>query len=205
MEADDATSTTSEAIATRLFAAPESFRGDENEPLSHGSKTDVFSLGLVFVELLVVLGNGKIAAFRDEIFKDYTHCTRQYHRVAHKFQEILEVGWRKNSDYESRSFYESYCEAMLQKRRKDRPSARCLFAKIKQHRRALGLMRCDCQVENEPESWTERKNYGVDDEDDTEMKDEITGNEGVGTRDTAARNEGDNDSDWVYLEFQDLF
>ncbi|KAF2442661.1 kinase-like protein [Karstenula rhodostoma CBS 690.94] len=219
LEADDETSTTSEAIATRLFAAPESFRGEENEPLSHGSKTDVFSLGLVFVELLVVRGDGNIAAFRDEIFRDYNNCTRQYHRVTHKFKSVLQVGW----DTESRRFYERYCEPMLQKHRNDRPSARCLFEKIKQQRRALRVMKCDCHIENEPESWTERGYYELDDEDESEIytddgtNEEGDGNEDAGTNEETNRNEGtarngksmgnegDQDSDWVYLEFRDLF
>ncbi|KAJ4288417.1 Ferulic acid decarboxylase 1 [Kalmusia sp. IMI 367209] len=38
LESNEETSTTSEAIATRLFAAPEAFRSDDGEPIPHGSK-----------------------------------------------------------------------------------------------------------------------------------------------------------------------
>ncbi|KAF9728364.1 dual specificity mitogen-activated protein kinase kinase 1 [Paraphaeosphaeria minitans] len=198
VESGEETSTTSPAIATRLFAAPESFRSDENEPLSHGSKTDVYALGLVFVELLVVLGSGAIAAFRDEMFRDYPHFTRQYHRVTHKFRGALEGGW----DTESRRFYERFCEPMLQKRRNGRPSARYLFAKLKQQPRAIGVVRCCCRIQNERQSWTEHES-DVDVDDETNERE--IGSENTGASDKLTRAESDSDSDWVYLKFRDLF
>lgn len=148
MKAGEETSTTSEAIATRLFAAPELFCDDDNQPLSHGSKTYVSPLSLVFLKLLVVLGSGRVAAFRERVCREYTHSTRQYHRVTHKFREAS-LGWVGH--WERCRFYDIPSEPMLQKHRTRRPSARHLFAKLKHHWRAIGVMGCDCKTEKELE------------------------------------------------------
>jgi serine/threonine protein kinase len=69
LENNEETSTTAEAQATRLFAAPEAFRQDDGSMLYHGSKTDVFSLGLVFVEMLAALKGQRLQAFRESLFR----------------------------------------------------------------------------------------------------------------------------------------
>lgn len=56
----DATSTSSPALATRLFAAPEAMMDRDGNIGRHGYKSDVFSLGLVFAEMLWVLKGEKV-------------------------------------------------------------------------------------------------------------------------------------------------
>jgi serine/threonine protein kinase len=82
LEKDDETSTTTAAQATRMFAAPEAFHTDDGKSVYHGSKTDVFSLGLVFVKLLVALRGWKIDTFRKYVFHLYPPTKMpSYHRV----------------------------------------------------------------------------------------------------------------------------
>jgi hypothetical protein len=53
--------------------------------LRHGSKSDIFSLGLVYVEMLVVLMGSSVYAMRDFVFKD----KMQEKRYCHVIDEIL--------------------------------------------------------------------------------------------------------------------
>lgn len=100
-EAGQATSTANPARASRLFAAPEAFYPNDGTLVRHGSKTDVFSLGLVFVEMLTVLAGFDVDSLHDYLedikgsegdvesqginFSNWNH--RQYHRVVHRFDE----------------------------------------------------------------------------------------------------------------------
>lgn len=52
---DDTTSTAEPALATRLFAAPKAMIGAHGDIGRHGSQSNVFSLGLVFAEMLWLL------------------------------------------------------------------------------------------------------------------------------------------------------
>jgi serine/threonine protein kinase len=81
------TSTASPAMASRLFAAPEAFCDDAGNLQRHGSKTDVFSLGLVFLEMYVVMCGSSIEVLQHFLFGEGTG-TKQYHRVIHKLQEF---------------------------------------------------------------------------------------------------------------------
>lgn len=56
VEAGHATSTAKPARASHLFAIPEALATNDGSIDRHGSKIDVFSLGLVFVEMLTILG-----------------------------------------------------------------------------------------------------------------------------------------------------
>jgi serine/threonine protein kinase len=84
LEAGQDTSTESSAKASRLFAAPEAM-SDDGTVLRHGSKSDIFSLGLVYVEMLVVLMGSSVYAMRDFVFKD----KMQEKRYCHVIDEIL--------------------------------------------------------------------------------------------------------------------
>jgi serine/threonine protein kinase len=87
LEASQDTSTDSPAVASRLFAAPEAM-SDDGAVLRHGSKTDVYSLGLVFVEMLVVSLGEDIEQMRDSLFGE--EClNRRYSHVINKIEPFL--------------------------------------------------------------------------------------------------------------------
>lgn len=88
LEAGQDTSTESPAKATRLFAAPEAMMSEDGKMMKHGSKTDVYSLGLVYVEMAAVLSGQSITEMRDHIFQGFQPI-RQYHRVIDKIPEYL--------------------------------------------------------------------------------------------------------------------
>lgn len=143
LNAGDQTSTTSEALATRLFAAPEAFRNEDGEILAHGSKTDVFSLGLVFVELLVFLTGTQIDSFRKHVFYNYKSGSHQYHRVSHKFDGFFDPD---DKDFPNvRLIYRDCIEYMLRKERTARPSAKNVFAKMKRTRFFKVIQDCECK------------------------------------------------------------
>lgn len=78
------TSMTSPVLATRLFAAPEALIDDEGNASRHGSGSDVFSLGLIFFEMLVVLHGHSVEDVRSVLFADHP-IVRQYHRVVNRY------------------------------------------------------------------------------------------------------------------------
>ncbi|KAH7082936.1 kinase-like domain-containing protein [Paraphoma chrysanthemicola] len=78
----DETSTESPAVATRLYAAPEAMSSG-SQMLRHGSQSDVYSLGLVFVEMLTVLMLHQIGGLRAFLFSK-PGDKHQYHHVTHK-------------------------------------------------------------------------------------------------------------------------
>ncbi|KAF2191798.1 hypothetical protein K469DRAFT_804743 [Zopfia rhizophila CBS 207.26] len=85
------TSTESPATATILYAAPESFQAGDGSPQRHGTKTDVYSLGMVYVEMLTVLHGSTIDDLREYVNGVNGSVegsrTKQYHRVAEYFEE----------------------------------------------------------------------------------------------------------------------
>jgi serine/threonine protein kinase len=76
------TSTASPALGTRLFAAPEAMVDRNDNVGCHGFISDVFSLGLVFAEILWVLNGGKVP-LREHIQSQARRSTpfSQYHEV----------------------------------------------------------------------------------------------------------------------------
>jgi serine/threonine protein kinase len=84
LETSQDTSTESSAKASHLFAAPEAI-SDNGKVLRYGSKSDIFSLGLVYVEMLVILMGSNVYAMRDFVFRDST----QEKRYCHVIDEIL--------------------------------------------------------------------------------------------------------------------
>jgi hypothetical protein len=79
------TSTDSPAAVTRLFAAPEALY-EGSKRLRHGSKTDVYSLGLVFIEMLTVMAGEDIDDLRRFVFRD-EEVKQQYHCVEKEITE----------------------------------------------------------------------------------------------------------------------
>jgi len=79
LEADQDTSTDTPALASKMFAAPEAMPEDGNL-LGHGSKTDVYSLGLVFVEMQATYTGVDVTQMREFFFGKHTQA-RWYRQV----------------------------------------------------------------------------------------------------------------------------
>ncbi|KAH7093361.1 kinase-like domain-containing protein [Paraphoma chrysanthemicola] len=133
----DETSTESPATATRLFAAPEAMYED-GRMLRHGSKTDVYSLGLVFIEMLTVITGRGIDDLREYVFGD-TIGMRQYHRVIHKL-----VAWFRDST-DSKRLSSIVLSAMLKHERKDRLSAQGVADRVRNLRDFYQSDACGCK------------------------------------------------------------
>jgi hypothetical protein len=116
LEIGNDTSTASPAMASRLFAAPEALCDDAGNLQRHGSKTDVFSLGLVFLEMYAILWGMTIDELQNLLFGAGT-AIKQYHRVVHKFTEF-----RMNYPPGS-GLYTGCISRMLLLQRTTRPSA----------------------------------------------------------------------------------
>ncbi|KAF2629252.1 kinase-like protein [Macroventuria anomochaeta] len=108
------TSTVSPASATRLFAAPEAM--SSNGVLSrHGSKTDVFSLGVVFVELMTIL-SGSVTQLRKDVD---VGPGKPYHTRVDRLPAWFSTGSRRAS-----ALWEACVRQMLNPDRQKRPSAK---------------------------------------------------------------------------------
>jgi hypothetical protein len=92
LEAGQDTSTESSAKASRLFAAPEAI-SDDGKVLRHGSKSDIFSLGLVYVEMLVILRGESVEEFRNFVFEGDTRIKRYCHIVDRIFYLFINRTW----------------------------------------------------------------------------------------------------------------
>jgi serine/threonine protein kinase len=92
LEAGQDTSTESSAKATRLFAAPEAM-SDDGKVLRHGSKSDIFLLGLVYVEMMVILINKSIKKFHNFVFEGDTRVRRYCHIVDKIFDFFVNRDW----------------------------------------------------------------------------------------------------------------
>lgn len=141
-EAGQATSTANPARASRLFAAPEALVGDNGDIGRHGSRTDVFSLGLSFVEMLSVLVAQDIESLHEYLDKnsDFGKSLehRQYHRVLNHFSEWFPAGI-------GREMYTLCIEPMLKLERSERPSAEEVVVNIREHQPWQRTLACPCQ------------------------------------------------------------
>ncbi|KAF2798076.1 kinase-like protein [Melanomma pulvis-pyrius CBS 109.77] len=143
-EAGQLTSTESPARASRLFAAPETLRNNDGLYLRHGSKTDVFSLGLVFLEMTVVLNRGDIGHFRDQLFDDQLEF-RQYHRVLDRIRQLV-FSAPPGSGFAANDVTHShvYMKAMLRAERNSRPSALEVDNYLKKLNPYKTQLKCQC-------------------------------------------------------------
>jgi serine/threonine protein kinase len=124
LEAGQTTSTESSAKASRLFAAPEAMCED-GKVFRHGSKSDVFSLGLVYVEMFTVLVGKTVDEMRDFVFEGETQA-RRYCRATDRIFEFL--GPRSCRNWEKS--WESFIKEILHPKRRLRPSAEEIFYKL---------------------------------------------------------------------------
>jgi serine/threonine protein kinase len=156
-ESGQETSTANPARASRLFAAPEALPTEDGIILRHGSKTDIFSLGLVFVEMLTVLCGQAIDDLHDGIHTafpgfDDNWERRQYHRVVAYFSP-----WFAST---SGSFiYDIVIQPMLVGDRKERASANAVLALLSQQ-----LPICQCTSTHHQEVNQIRPQVSVDQE-----------------------------------------
>lgn len=141
IELDQSTSTESPARATKLYAAPETMPKEDGTYDRHGSKTDVFSLGLVFMEMFCVMEGGKIEALRDQVFETHQHAI-QYHRVVDKIPSNL---YFPNINTIAKTFVPICLEPMLHEKRQARPTALevCERLKVPMYFQSV-LIRCKC-------------------------------------------------------------
>jgi serine/threonine protein kinase len=129
------TSTASPALASKLFAALEAICDDLRNPQRHGSKTDVFALGLVFLEMYTILRDFTLESLHQFLFGPQT-AFKQYHRVINK------LGDTQNSLLPLNTKPLAECiHTMLRLERKARPSA--FSVKLELQTSHLGF-RLDC-------------------------------------------------------------
>jgi serine/threonine protein kinase len=139
LEAGQETSTDSPAMASRLFAAPE-VMSDDGSVQRHGSKTDVYSLGLVFVEMLAVSLGADIEQMRDSLFGE----ERQNMRYSRVVDEIASVLSNFTLTKSTPLLWDRCLNGMLNPDRQARPSAETVLSTLiaNQH---LGITRaCTC-------------------------------------------------------------
>jgi serine/threonine protein kinase len=120
------TSTESWALATRRYAAPEAMKNLTNDTLlRHGTQSDVFSLGLVFVEMLTIY----IAEYLEgsEGLRKYVFGNQEgqgeYHRNTKKLSE-----WFQETP--GVTMYHNLIRLMLRRNRKTRPTAYMVLERL---------------------------------------------------------------------------
>jgi len=142
---DARTSTDSPASTTRMFAAPEALVGDDGTPMRHGSKTDVFSLGLVFVEMLTVLLGSDIkrlhAFLEDRRVPQY--WKKEYHRAVDHFFDWFETLSSTYTTSLPMQLWKDIVMGMLRQSRKDRPSAHDVVKALALRSKAT---KCECEA-----------------------------------------------------------
>ncbi|KAF1962155.1 kinase-like protein [Byssothecium circinans] len=124
---DQTTSTESSAQASRMYAAPEALPdyGNGYEQLRHGSQSDIFSLGLVFVEMLTIYIGKELeghGGLRSNLFA-IAETPREYHRVT-KFFPVWFLGTA------GQNMYRNLLRFMLLQDRKARPCAQDVFDRL---------------------------------------------------------------------------
>ncbi|KAF9701463.1 hypothetical protein EKO04_001163 [Ascochyta lentis] len=134
------TSTTSEAIATRLYAAPEAFHRN-GETCRHGSKTDIFALGIVFVEMLSVVVGESVEELRDFLFEDPTEL-QPYHEV---IDNVLI--WIRNKKADPVVQKTLILHGMLEQDRHTRPNALEVLQALSGDPKLASGSSCICQAD----------------------------------------------------------
>ncbi|KAJ4287662.1 hypothetical protein N0V90_012365 [Kalmusia sp. IMI 367209] len=129
------TSTERAAIDTRLYRAPESRD-------RHGNELDIFALGLVFVEMLTVLMGRTIEELHSNMYgvNGFAEAegSREYWRIIAEFDD-----WFANG--EARRMYSTCVKAMLNEKRKSRPSATMVRENILAQQQWKKTLACPCE------------------------------------------------------------
>jgi serine/threonine protein kinase len=111
------TSTESPAATTRMYRSPEVEAGER-----HGRGTDVFALGCVFTEMLVVLSGKRVKDFHTKCIKR-DGSIGSYGKALTKQTYLLEGWFHFNISEINLRMYFLFVEPMLHLNRKHRPSA----------------------------------------------------------------------------------
>jgi hypothetical protein len=98
---------------------------EDGKVFRHGSKSDVFSLGLVYVEMFTVLVGKTVDEMRDFVFEGETQA-RRYCCATDRIFEFL--GPRSCRNWEKS--WESFIKEILHPKRRLRPSAEEIFYKL---------------------------------------------------------------------------
>lgn len=116
----NSTTTHNIASATRLYAAPEALYDRVTDTiLPHGTQTDVYSLGMVFVEMVTFAHYGNLEKLHEylEQFPEFRRSgEKEYHRVADVFGKWF-------AGFDSATVYSELIEPMLRPQRKERVTA----------------------------------------------------------------------------------
>ncbi|KAF2007767.1 kinase-like protein [Amniculicola lignicola CBS 123094] len=139
----ESTSTWSPAQATKLFQSPETCLDTDIQ--KHGSKADVFSLGLVFMEMLTILSGKDISEFHQllgEIDKTFPG-NRQYWRVAGQFHECFEKWEIFGSKPEQ--LFRLCVKRMLMHNKDARPSAKEVHGRLMERHVWGYFLHCPCE------------------------------------------------------------
>jgi serine/threonine protein kinase len=98
-----------------MFAAPETLLDDGYTFQRHGSKSDVYSLGLVFLEIHCVFEGYTVHNFRETIFQ---HIEETEKKAYHEVQDEIDR-WADGD-----SLYDNCIKYMLLDERSRRPTAK---------------------------------------------------------------------------------
>jgi serine/threonine protein kinase len=133
----DRTWTENPALASRLFAATEAVVDDDGNLSDHGSQTDIFSLGLIFMEMLWALNEtAPTVTLRNYISGWSGNPVTQYCKVLNYLAQLPKSA-------EQEIIYTSFVEPMLASERVTRPRAHQLPGLIRKAR--LKQLKCLCQ------------------------------------------------------------
>ncbi|ORY14822.1 kinase-like domain-containing protein [Clohesyomyces aquaticus] len=143
---DGLTSTENPAVATRLYAAPEAMQDLQNGELSrHGLKSDVYSLGLVFVEMVTVLGRRSLDDLHEWLEQEHVFgkgYKKEYHRVVNRFGEWFQ-GLEGHHNVASKVLWRTCIAKMLEPFRSNKPSAVDIHRNLK---KGYGALACGCDT-----------------------------------------------------------
>ncbi|KAF1960277.1 kinase-like protein [Byssothecium circinans] len=136
------TTTDSYSRTTRLYRAPEiSDTRDGDHDMRHGNSSDVFSLGLVFVEMLTVIEGLQVHDLHDYIYEynDFGVSAhhREYWRTVNCFQNWF-------TTKEGVRMYLHCIKPMLLMKRRERPSAKEVARSIFENEPWGSRLDCPC-------------------------------------------------------------
>lgn len=139
---DSTTSTESPVRSSAMYSAPEILnqKADPENLKRHGTRSDIFALGCVFMEMLAVIGNSDVVSLqnhlqepkRDYFFRLVRTPTQRSFCYSHLIDGAVSFFKRMKEPQSERehlypldvyAFFKEVISPMLKHKRKDRPSA----------------------------------------------------------------------------------
>jgi serine/threonine protein kinase len=131
----DGTVTGSPALATNRYAAPEAMQYEDGVVYPHGSQTDIFSLGLVFLEMLwAIQANRNVVLYEYLLHWHRTTEDLPYYRLMKYFDHI-------DLDVHSKIIYNNVVKPMLAWNRGNRPRTGQVLERV---RHFESVLKCLC-------------------------------------------------------------